>query len=206
VQYDIPGTVEMDFKYRVGASNEFKASNQRSIAVFHSGTGQSSPTFVSAGSTPVAAIKSGSLFPFTSNYAVYAGSCTENNPNPTSSPTAPGAAAVTGMGVTPGANLKGSIQLPAFNLLVKKSGAAVAAKVKITGTCSFSREYTTTTSAAGVLFDAGLPWGVYTVCVQTGTSTIVRKTLSGTVAVQNLAAATSKEIDLSSGTSSGACP
>jgi Tfp pilus assembly protein PilV len=207
VQYDIPGTIEVGFKYRVNSSNEFKASNQRSIAIFHSGTGQSSPTFVSGGSNPVPAIKSGSLFPFTSNYAVYAGSCTENNPNPTSDPMAPGAGAVTGIGVTPGADLKGTIQLPAFNLLVKKSGTAVTAKVKITGTCSFSREYTTTTSATGTLLDVGLPWGVYNVCAQyTSGSSTLRKSVSGSVTVQNLAAATSKEINFGSETSSGPCP
>jgi Tfp pilus assembly protein PilV len=207
VQYDIPGTIEADFKYRVGNSGEFKSSNQRSIAIFNAGTGQSAPTFISGGSNPVAAIKSEALFPFTSNYAVYAGSCTENNPNPTSNPAAPGAAAVTGVGVTPGANLKATIQLPAFNLTVKKSGTPAAAKVKITGTCSFSREYATTTSATGTLVDVGLPWGTYNMCAQTGSgASIVRRSLSSSVAVQNLAAATSKEIDLSSGTSSGACP
>jgi hypothetical protein len=207
VQYDIPGTIEVGFKYRVNSSNELKASNQRSIAIFHSGTGQSSPTFVSGGSTPVPAIKSGPLFPFTSNYAVYAGSCTENNPNPTSDPLAAGAGAVTGLGVTPGADLKGTVQLPAFNLTVKKSGTAVAAKVKITGTCSFSREYTTTTSATGTLLDVGLPWGVYNVCAQyTSGSSTLRKSVPGSVTVQNLAAATSKEINFGSETSSGPCP
>jgi Tfp pilus assembly protein PilV len=204
VQYDIPGTLEVDFKYRVGSSAEFKSSNQRSIAIFNSGTGQLSPTFVSAaGSNPVAAIKSGSLFPFTSNYAVYAGSCTENNPNPESNPQAPGAGAVTGIGVTPGGTHKGTIHLPALNLLVKKSGTPVEAKVRITGTCSFTRDYTMTT---GSTLDVGLPWGTYNACAQTVSGTIVRKTLPASVAVQNLAAATSKEIDLGSGTSSGACP
>jgi Tfp pilus assembly protein PilV len=202
VQYDIPGTIEADFKYRVGAGAEFKSSNQRSIAIFNSGTGQVTPTFVSAGS-PVPAIKSALLFPFISPYAVYAGSCTENNPNPESNPQAPGAGAVTSVAVTPGGAMKGTIHLPAFNLLVKKSGSPVEAKVRITGTCSFSRDYTTTT---GSVLDVGLPWGTYTVCAQTVSGSIVRKTLPTSVAVQNLAAATSKEIDLSSSPSSGPCP
>ncbi len=203
VQYDIPGTIEASFKYRVGASAEFKSSNQRSIAIFNSGTGQSTPTFVSAGSNPVAAIKSASLFPFTSPYAVYAGSCTENNPNPESKPEAPGAGAVASVTVAPGGAPKTTIQLPALNLLVKKSGSPVEAKVRITGTCSFTRDYTTTT---GTILDVGLPWGTYSVCAQTGSgSSIVRRTLSG-VTVQNLAAATSKEIDFGSITFSGGCP
>lgn len=204
LQYDQPGTLEVDFAHRVGSSAEFKASTQRSIAIFNSGTGQSSPTFVSAGSNPVATIKSGSLFPFSSKYAVYVGSCTENNPNPTSNPEAAGAEAVTGINVPPGTAVKGTVKVPALNVLVKKSGSPVAAKVKVTGTCSFSREYTATT---GTPIEVGLPWGTYTICAQTGSGgSTIRKSVPGSVAVQNLTAATSKEVDLSSGTSSGGCP
>ncbi len=210
LQYDHPGYLEAEFKYRVGSSGEFKPSSQKSIAIFNSGMSSytAEPIFVSAGSNPVLAIKSGQLFPFTSPYAVYAGSCTSNNPNPASNPEAPGAAAVASVTVPPGASLpplpKGTIQLPALNLVVKKDGSAlVGAEVKITGTCSFSRKYTTTTG--GVLSDPGLPWGTYTVCAATTTGSIRRKTISG-VEVQNLTSGTSKEIDLTSGTSSGACP
>lgn len=201
LQYDQPGTLEVDFAHRIGSTTSYKASNQRSIAIFNSGTGQSTPTFVSGGSNPVPAIKSGSLFPFTtSKYAVYVGSCGENNPNPTSNPEAPGAEAVTGISVTPATAVKGTVKVPALNLLVKKSGNP-SIKVKVTGTCSFSREYSGT---AGTALEVGLPWGTYNICAQT-TSSAVRKTLSN-VPVQTMTAATSKEIDLGSGTSSGNCP
>jgi len=204
LQYDIPGTIEASFKYRVGSTTEFKASSQRSIAVFNSGTGQSTPTFVSGGSSPVPSIKLGSLFPFTSKYAVYAGGCTENNPNPTSDPEAPGAGAVAGFEVTPGATVQGAIHLPALNLVVKDGAALLSgARVKITGTCSFSREYTTTTG--GVLPDGGLPWGTYTICAQKGSGSSARRKTVSNQAVQNLATGTSVTIDLSSGTTSAAC-
>lgn len=205
LQYDIPGTIEASFKYRVGSSpTEFKASNQRSIAVYNSGTGQPTPTFVSGGSTPVASIKQASLFPFTSKYAVYAGSCTDNNPNPTSNPLAPGAGAVAGFELTPGATVQGAIHLPALNLVVKDGSTLLSgAKVKITGTCSFSREYTTTTG--GVLPDAGLPWGTYTICAQKGSGSSTRRKIVSNQAVQNLTTGTSVTIDLSSGTTSSAC-
>jgi Tfp pilus assembly protein PilV len=207
LQYDQPGTLEADFKYRVGSSAEFKPSSQRSIAIFNASTGLSSPTFVSAGSTPVAAIKSGSLFPFTSPYAVYAGSCKDNNPNPDSDPEAPGAGAVTGITVAPGPTVKGTIQLPALNLVVKKNGTPqVGARVKVTnsGGCSFSREYTTI--EGGVLPDRGLPWGTYTVCAQLGSGgSAIRKFVPGAVAVQNLTSGASPTIDLGSGTSSSSC-
>ena len=201
LQYDQPGTIEVDFAHRIGNTASYKASEQRSIAIFNSSTGQSVPTFVSGGSSPVPSIKSGSLFTIaTAKYAVYVGSCAENNPNPTSNPEAPGAEAVTGIAVTPGAAVKGTVKVPALNLLVKKPGNP-AIKVKITGTCSFTREYSGT---AGTAMEVGLPWGTYSICAQT-TSSAVRKTLSS-VPIQNMAAATSKEIDLGSGTSNGNCP
>lgn len=205
LEYDRPGYLEVDFKYRVGSSGEFKASTAKSIAIFNSGMTEAA--FVSAGSNPAATIKSGQLFPFTSPYAVYAGSCTSNNPNPESIPGAPGAAAVASVTVPSGATVpplpKGTIQLPALDLMVKKSGTSlVGAKVKVTGTCSFLREYTT--EAGGVLPDPGLPWGTYTVCAATTTGTIVHKTVSNQ-AVQNLVSGTSLTIDLGSGTSNGGC-
>jgi Tfp pilus assembly protein PilV len=204
LQYDIPGTIEASFKYRVGSTTEFKTSSQRSIAVYNSGTGAPTPTFVSGGSSPVPSIKLGSLFPFTSKYAVYAGSCTENNPNPTSNPEAPGAGAVAGFEVTPGATVQGAIHLPALNLVVKDGATLLSgAKVKITGTCSFSREYTTTTG--GVLPDGGLPWGTYTICAQKGSGSSTRRKTVSNQAVQNLTTGTSVTIDLSSGTTSSAC-
>ncbi len=211
LQYDKPGALEVDFKYRVGSSSEFKPSSASSIRIFNSGMTEAL-TLSAPGGNPATFVKSeAKLFPFTSPYAVYAGTCSSNNPNPTSDPEAPGAAAVASVTVPPGATLaplpKGTIQLPALNLVVKKDGSPlVGAEVKITnsGGCSFSRKYTTTTG--GVLADPGLPWGSYNVCAATTTGTIRRKFLPEAVSVQNLTNPALKEIDLTSGTSSGSCP
>lgn len=211
LQYDKPGALEVNFKYRVGSSSEFKASSASSIQVFNSGLKEPF-TFTAPGGTPAATVATtAKLFPFTSPYAVYAGTCSSSNPNPESNPEAPGAAAVASVTVPPGATIAplpaGTIQLPALNLLVKKDGSPlVGAEVKITnsGGCSFSRKYTTTTG--GVLADPGLPWGTYNVCAATTTGTIRRKTLSSPVEVKNLTNPALKEIDLTSGTTSGACP
>ena len=73
------------------------------------------------------------------------------------------------------------VQVPALNLTVKTgSTPIVGAKVKITGTCTFSRTYTTiekTVSKAtekiiekGVPADPGLPWGTYEVCASANVS------------------------------------
>lgn len=209
LQYDKPGALEADFKYRVGSSGEFKASSASAIRVFNSGMTEAF-SFAAPGGVPAAAIQStAKLFPFTSAYAVYAGTCSTNNPNPTSNPEAPGAAAAANVTVPPGATLaplpKGTIQLPALNLVVKEGSTLLSGnKVKITGSCSFSREYTTTTG--GVLADQGLPWGTYTICAQKGSGSSTRRKTVSNEPVQNLAGATSVTIDLGSGTSSGSCP
>lgn len=211
LQYDKPGALEVGFTYRVGSTSEFKASSAGAIQVFNSGLKEPF-TFTAPGGVPAAAIATtAKLFPFTSPYAVYAGTCSSNNPNPTSDPESPGALAVASVTVPPGATLaplpKGTIQLPALNLVVKKDGSPlVGAEVKITnsGGCSFSRKTTTTTG--GVLADPGLPWGTYNVCAATTTGTIRRKSLPSAVEVKNLTNPALKEIDLTSGTTSGACP
>jgi Tfp pilus assembly protein PilV len=209
LQYDKPGALEVDFKYRVGSTSEFKASSASAIQVFNSGMKEPF-TFTAPGGVPAATVATtAKLFPFTSPYAVYAGSCTSTNPNPTSDPEAPGALAVAGVTVPPGATLaplpKGTIQLPALNLVVKEGSTFLSgAKVKITGTCSYSREFTTTTG--GVLADQGLPWGTYTICAQKGSGSSTRRKTVSNQAVQTLTSATSVTIDLGSGTSSGSCP
>lgn len=169
LQYDHPGALEVDFKYRVGSSGEFKPSSARSIQVFNSGIKEPF-TFTAPGGAFAATVQTtAKLFPFPSPYAVYAGGCSSNNPNPTSDPEAPGAAAVASVTVPPGATVaplpKGTIQLPALGLVVKKGGVTVSgAKVEISndGGCSFYRQYTTL--AGGVISDPGLPWGTYEVC------------------------------------------
>ena len=108
---------------------------------------ETAKSFSSVGGVPTPAIEAKELFPFTSPYAVYAGSCTSNNPNPKSEAGAPGAAAIAAITVPRGAAVPPpvpKIQVPALNLTVKTgSTPIVGAKVKITGTCSFERIYTT---------------------------------------------------------------
>ena len=164
VQYDKPGALETNFKYRVGNTITFKTSEQKSIGAFNSGMKE--PKFASSGSNPAPSIKLTGLFPFTSLYAVYAGSCASNNPNPTSNPEAPGAAGVTSVTVPAGGTAPmATIQVPALNLVVKKSSVTkTGAKVEIEndGGCSFYRKYTTV--EGGLLPDQGLPWGEYEIC------------------------------------------
>jgi Tfp pilus assembly protein PilV len=207
LEYDRPGYLEVNFKYRVGSSSEFKASSARTIAIFNSNL--QTPTFVNApGSSPAASIKSGLLYPATSPYAVYAGSCTDNNPNPGSDPNAPGAAAVAGVTVPSGATTTwpvGTIQLPALNLVVKYNGALVnGAKVTISGnTCSFSQ--TTATTSEGILPNPGLPWGSYDICVSARVKTNEDRRIKSTVNVKNLTSGTALPFELANGEKNKTC-
>lgn len=210
LQYDKPGALEVDFNYRIGSTATFAPAKAKSIQVFNTGVGTTALTFTAPGGNPAEKITTtGTLFPFTTPYAVYAGTCTGNNPNPNSETGAPGANAVASITVPVGATAaplpKGTIQLPALNITVKKNGAAlVGAKVRLTGTCSFSRN--TTTVTGGVLAEPWLPWGTYDVCIS-GTNTsgsMRRKTYSG-IAVQNLTSGTTIEIDTNSMSSGSEC-
>jgi len=205
LEYDVPGSLQVQFKYRVNSTETFNASTANSIRVAHPFL-QTPKTFTAAGGVPITTMEATGLFPATSPYAVYAGTCNGNNPNPNSEPGAPGAPGVASITVPAGAMATppGVIQLPALNLTVKKSGTPlVGAKVKLTGiTCSFERIYTTVTE--GVLPDPGLPWGAYKVCAATTTGSIVHKTINE-VKVESMTAGTTSSIDLGSGTQSGGC-
>ncbi len=206
LEYDRPGALQVQFKYRVGSTESFATSSANSIMVAHPNM-KTARVVTTAGGVPQLTVDAKELFPATSPYGVYAGSCEANNPNPKSEPGNPGAAGVASVLVPAGATATppGTIQLPALGLVVKNgSNPVVGAKVKVTGlTCSFERTYTTVTG--GVLPDAGLPWGAYKVCAATTTGTIVHRTVNE-VKVENLAAASAASIDLGSGTQSGGCP
>jgi hypothetical protein len=101
--------------------------------------------------------------------------------------------------------------MPALNLTVKKSTPLSGAKVTITDeNCKDAQnkgiKRTYTTDVNGNLTEPALPWGVYSICAQTGSGgSTIRKTVTGEK-VQNLLAATTVTIDLASGTQSGGCP
>ncbi|MDX6602186.1 MAG: hypothetical protein QOF13_1388 [Solirubrobacterales bacterium] len=209
LRYDLPGSFTAPFVYRVGSTTEFKESSQNSIMVFNQGM-ETAKSFSSVGGIPAPTVEAKELFPFTSPYAVYAGSCTSNNPNPKSESGAPGAAAVTAITVPRGAAVPPpvpSVQVPALNLTVKTgSTPIVGAKVKITGTCSFERIYATVEKETekGVLADPGLPWGTYEVCASANVAGTNRRIKKSGVVVQSLTSATTLNLDVSgSGSVSG---
>lgn len=216
-EFDAPGTVPVNFKYRVGSSSEFKTATADSLVAYNPGM-TAAKAFWTAGAVREASINATPLFPFTSTYLLYAGSCASNNPDPEGKN--PGAAAALANLVAPagGTTAPVTLQLPALELIVKKSGVALAgAKVTITDrVCKDSggnfvkRIYTSneaglpSDSSTGVA-ELGLPWGAYDLCASANISGSNRRKKVSNVSVQNLAAAATSTIDLGSGTESGTC-
>lgn len=217
-EFDAPGTIPVSFKYRVGSSGEFKTATADSVVAYNPGMSAAKAIWTS-GVAREATVNATPLFPFSSTYLLYTGSCASNNPDPEGKN--PGAAAALANVVAPagGTTAPVTLQLPALELIVKKSGVALAgAKVTITDkVCKESqgnfvkRIYTSneagmpSTSSTGIA-ELGLPWGTYELCASANISGSNRRKKVTSVTVQNLAAAAASTIDLGSGTESGTCP
>jgi hypothetical protein len=204
--YDSPGTVPVKFKYRVGTEEKFEPSSADSVVAFHSVMKEAKVVWA-AGGARLPEIPATPLFPFTSPYSIYAGSCAGNKPSE-----GPAMANI----VAPASATTGAVevQLPALDLTVNEGSKAIkGAKVTITdkNNCKdlqgnpVKRSYTTNsegkqTSAAvpEERQDPALPWGAYEVCASAKIgSSFRRKKTSVPVLVQNLAAYTPLTIDLS---------
>ena len=117
-----------------------------------------------AASPPAASISTGAtLFPFTSPYSVYSGTCANANPQGFGADTP--ASALVG----PGGSAAVTVIEPAVNVTVKgPTGAALqGATVKATDlSCGGALTFTNATNAAGQLPKPGMPYGSYSVCAQ----------------------------------------
>lgn len=209
-EFDRPGTIQVGFQYRVGSSAEFKSSSADSLFVYHpnmdAGVAQVLGT---PGGTRQASFSATPLYPFSSTYLVHPGSCTSNNANPAVNPTA-----ATNVLAPRDSTVEKVLQLPAFVATVwsgrneaNKGSPLANADVWIRDpSCLKSsvpvlRRYTT--NAAGQLNDPGLPWGTYTVCVDTepgGITSGVRRQTIENVAVKDLLNSTTRSFYLGSGT------
>jgi Tfp pilus assembly protein PilV len=219
-QFDHPGTIPVNFKYRVGSTAAFTPVSADSIVAYNTNM-TTAKTFWTPTAAREATVNVTPLYPFTSPYTIYAGSCSANNPNPEGKSNPPSAPAIANV-VAPagGTATPVTIQLPALETIVKNGAAAIAgAKVTITDkTCKESknvslikRVYTTNesglpSSSIKGAAELGLPWGAYEICASANISGSFRRKKVTSVTVQNLAAATSLPIDLSTGTESGECP
>jgi type II secretory pathway pseudopilin PulG len=211
--YDSPGTVPVKFKYRVGSKAEYKPAFVDSVVAFHS-VMKEARTLGDPGGPRLEKVDAYPLFPFTSPYTLYPGSCSANDP---------GAGSGQGSAIVPAGKTSGELELqvPALEVTVKEGSKVIkGAKVTITDkTCKdlkgslVKRIYTT--NSEGKQFTLGspteatepaIPWGTYEVCASAKVSSgSIRKRTASTVAVQSLTNTTLATIDLSTGTSSGEC-
>jgi Tfp pilus assembly protein PilV len=174
LQYDAPGSIPVSFTskpYGASASTLPVASSADSVIVFNSGM-DAAQVFGTPGS-PTPTIAATPLFPFSSPYSVYAGTCVGDNPDPNSDGSG-GAAIVTPI-VPSGGSQAATIQLPALHLTVysgssslSPGGAVSGATVKVADqncpdspTTGFQRTFTTNSS--GQLANPGLPYSTYSV-------------------------------------------
>lgn len=228
LRYDTPGTIRVNFRTRINGT--VTATTSDTVVAFNSG--MTAPASFGTVGTRAGFLVIPSRFPFTSPYEVYAGSCDDNNPNPTGIDNPPAAAAIAELTVTKSQQVTGDIQLPALDLSVRtgtsstNQGSLLAnATVKITdvnctvGGNPVKRTYTTTTTAApggagklaavgaATVPTPGLPYGTYDICAYNpGTN---RKNTLSNVPVQTTATNTARTIYLGSsaaGVSTGACP
>jgi type II secretory pathway pseudopilin PulG len=221
-EFDHPGTIPVEFKYRVGSEEKFLTSSADSVVVNNTGMKQAR-IFGTPGGTRLTTVEATPLYPFSSAYTIYAGSCASNNPAPEGK--GENAAAVANVVVPAGAKATPvALQLPAFDPTVwsgkneaNKGSPLANADVWVRdpkctqGGQPVTRRYTT--NSLGKLTDLGLPFGTYTVCADTepGTKTSgVRRQRIENVSVKELKAGTTRDFYLGSGSGSkseeGSCP
>ena len=137
---------------------------------------------VFSASSPQSTLSANTLFPFTSGYGVYAGSCASDDPtNYAQNPSlvTPG----------PGAGVAVTVREPAINIAVTRGGAPLSgAHVVIKSTASGCTEGgAATTNAQGALANPGFPFGPYSVCADDGlrtvTATVQNTSPAGTATV-----------------------
>lgn len=164
LQYDEAGQVTAKFTTTVGGQPV--AAKADAIVAFNSGM-KVARVFGTPG-TPSPEVTAKPLFPFSSAYSIYPGSCNEDNPGES----APDAA-IGEVELLPRGEAAVSIQMPPLNLTVwsgkesSKGSVVAGAAVKITDTKCKNKggqplKYTT--EAAGHLAEPALPYSTYEVC------------------------------------------
>jgi Tfp pilus assembly protein PilV len=159
--YDAAGQITANVVTMLGANQV--ADESTSLTVSHSSL-PAPGTSSKAASPPASSISTGmTLFPFTSSYSVYSGTCAGANPQ-NFPPETPASALLTA-----GASATVTVFEPSVNVTVKgPTGTALqGATVKATDkTCGGALTFTNATNAAGQLPKPGMPYGNYDVCAQ----------------------------------------
>jgi type II secretory pathway pseudopilin PulG len=212
-KFDLPGTIEPEFVYVEPVTGVLRPAPVDSMLAVPQ-TGGSPRAFGKVGGERAAKLIGNTLYPFKGvNYTVYAGSCSSNNPNPTST-NPENNVGLWSVEVPPGTTLppagsKVQIHVPALELTVENGSKPVGgAKVVVTdencksGTGEGKRTFIT--NAAGHLSraesgvtEAGLPFGTYKICASKKIGSTTLKAEVTKVSVENFTiAGTSKKLPL----------
>jgi Tfp pilus assembly protein PilX len=208
LQYDEPGSIPVTFTTLPYGGGVPAASSADSIIAFN--TGMTAARAFGTPGTPASQINATSLFPFSSDYAVYAGTCEQDDPN--LNPAPPPATTLSAL-VPPGGSPPPptTIQLPALHLTVTSSGNPVAnATVKVRDTKCSNFLRVLTTDAQGRLANPGLPYSDYEICATNGTRRLIIGDNEADVSLDEPSDVTSGQtLGMSltgTGSSTGTCP
>jgi len=210
LQYDKPGEIAVKFQTRIGGA--LAPARADSVVAFN--TGMSVAKAFGTPGTPEVEVPVEPLFPFTSPYSVYAGTCEGDNPNPSGGANPP--PAIVDALVVPGGSTPVTIELPALHLTVWSGTEAApgtpveGAQVKVADTkCTPENPLvrTFTTDSAGGLANPGLPFSTYNVCASNGSKHVSVAGLSVPAKAEEMEAGTTLNVFLAAaGAEAGPCP
>jgi Tfp pilus assembly protein PilV len=170
--YDRAAQVTVSFDTKAYGSNTAVPSQATRVTFGNSGMANATGTRSfpdTALTTPASTITATGLFPFSSGYAVYSGSCTANS------------AAATTVATNPGGTYTAVVHEPALNVNVVRNGSPLGgATVYIRNATAGCDSFTATTGANGRLADPGFPSGTYTICVTDGIRQVVQSNVQNT--------------------------
>ncbi len=211
--WDRPSVLKPEFVYLEPGTGTLRPAPVDSMYVVNATSGQPARVIGTPGATPRKTIQTAEkVFPFKSpsEYTVYAGACLSNNPG-TALANASGLYSAI---VPPAAELKPQIHVPALELTVTNATGAIAvgAKVTVTDTnsnCKYGGtaiKRTYAANAAGHLSatatgptEAGLPYGIYSVCASLKVGTETQSVTQKEVKVQNYSTGTVLPLKLAKG-------
>jgi Tfp pilus assembly protein PilV len=177
-RYAPAAQIAVGFDTKVGAAAAHPAQAQ-SATVANPGLPVPGTRITAPGSLQ-SVITSSNLFPFTTGYGVYAGSCPSADPtiyDPTYWSNYPGYVTT-----TPGAARAVTVREPALNLLATRSGSPLGGAhviVRATG-AGCTEKWTQSTDAQGGLPSPGMPYGTYTACADDGVRSATQVNIANT--------------------------
>lgn len=210
-QFDQPGGLRIPFVYKLGSTTY--STVPAYVALYNSDLGSTAkgykPTTETVGSTKYAVLST--LFPFKTEYTVYAGPCEGDKP-PLGSEAMTTAAVVAGTTTT-----APQVRMPALELTVTNGSTKLqGAKVTISDDdCATNGKYVYTTESGGHQSETttgpmtpALPWSTYDICASASISGTNRRLYANNLPVETLASTVTKSLNLSgTGSESGkTCP